>query len=336
MSTTTFGPSAIGESIDHGTTRVAWGRVGLFYGIALGMVSALAFVLSRFGARFATGEAVAVFQLIIAFLYMPMPLVAGLVVERVAGRPTLIRKTWAQLRANWKRILVVSALSMLSIYALDLLVTFVLGNLLHISGIGQLVFTVDEVVANMAAFVPKSSLAQMRATMPPVPLLMVLGGVSGLVAGFSINGLFAFGEEYGWRGVLADELKPLGRNKAALLTGVMWGLWHAPIIVLGFNYGQYWLAGIGMMAVWVVPLSFLLARTRLYTDSVLPAAIIHGAYNASAGFFLFFVAGRHPLVAVPVGLAGGLAVAIAAVGVWWFTRDGVAELEQQPGTFAAE
>ena len=72
---------------------------------------------------------------------------------------------------------------------------------------------------------------------PPVALLYVLGPLVGIMAGFTINGLFAFGEEYGWRGVLMDELRPLGAFKANLLTGVMWGFWHAPVILLGFNYG---------------------------------------------------------------------------------------------------
>lgn len=69
---------------------------------------------------------------------------------------------------------------------------------------------------------------------------------------------------------------------------------------------------------------------------VLPAAVIHGAFNGSAGFFLFFVADRHPLASSPVGLTGALALSITAAVVWWLTRAGVAEQAQSAGSFAAD
>ena len=87
--------------------------------------------------------------------------------------------------------------------------------------------------------------------------------LQGLAAGLTVNGLFAFGEEYGWRGVLADELRPLGLARASLLTGVLWGLWHAPIIILGHNYGTQWGCGASpVMVMWTVPMSFLLTWAR--------------------------------------------------------------------------
>ncbi len=59
-----------------------------------------------------------------------------------------------------------------------------------------------------------------------------------------INGLFGFGEELGWRGYLLPKLMPLGRVKATLLLGLIWGIWHAPLIAVGFNYPGYPILGI--------------------------------------------------------------------------------------------
>ncbi|TLM77134.1 MAG: hypothetical protein FDZ75_09455, partial [Actinobacteria bacterium] len=100
--------------------RVAWSRVALFYGISFGMVCVLGAVLRLLGANMASGRVAMVFQLTVAFLYMPMPLVAGLVVERVARRRPLIKSTWSDLKQGWLRVLVVSAASAAAIYAFDM------------------------------------------------------------------------------------------------------------------------------------------------------------------------------------------------------------------------
>lgn len=50
-----------------------------------------------------------------------------------------------------------------------------------------------------------------------------------------INSVFAFGEELGWRGFLLPRLMPLGKTKAYLLVGIIWGLWHAPLITMGYR-----------------------------------------------------------------------------------------------------
>ena len=100
----------------------------------------------------------------------------------------------------------------------------------------------------------------------------------------------------------------------------MWGLWHAPVIALGFNYGPYRLVGPFMMMVFCIPLSFLLWRARDFTGSLLAPAIIHGAMNASAGFFLFLVGGGNHLVRVPVGLLGAASFGLVAAAFWAATR----------------
>src|SRR5262249_29691482 len=59
-----------------------------------------------------------------------------------------------------------------------------------------------------------------------------------LLLGPLINGLFTFGEEFGWRGYLQPKLMPLGGKRAMLLIGVIWGVWHWPIIFMGYEYAQ--------------------------------------------------------------------------------------------------
>lgn len=299
--------------------RVAWGRVGLFYLISFGMVAVLAAVLGRLGADMRTANAQLVFQLSVAFLYMPMPLVAGLIVERIAGRRSRIRSTWAEFSRGWRRVLGFSALASGGLYLANLAVTALFGNLLGATSFGSLALTRQQVIETIAETLPTVDVGQLSASMPPVGALYALGLFSGLMAGFTINGLFAFGEEYGWRGVLMDELAPLGPVRANLLTGVMWGVWHAPLILLGFNYPDHPWLGIAMMCLWVTPLSFLLWRSREYSGSIVAPAVIHGALNGAAGYFLLLVTGRSPILSAPVGVIGALSATLVAAVAWKLT-----------------
>ena len=76
-------------------------------------------------------------------------------------------------------------------------------------------------------------------TMPSSKVILPAIFLASLFIGPAINGIFGFGEEFGWRGYLLPKLMPLGKLKAYTIVGVIWGLWHAPLIVVGFNYPGY-------------------------------------------------------------------------------------------------
>jgi len=109
-----------------------------------------------------------------------------------------------------------------------------------------------------------------------------------------INVAFALGEEIGWRGFLFPELaKRLPRLAALITTGVIWGLWHAPIIIFfGHNYGTGYpgapWTGILMMCLFCVATGTVLSWLTERSGSILPAALGHGAVNAVAGVVLLF------------------------------------------------
>lgn len=116
----------------------------------------------------------------------------------------------------------------------------------------------------------------------PVQWLVALQLGSILVAPL-FNAVFAFGEEWGWRGYLLQKLLPLGQWPALLISGAVWGLWHLPVILLGYNYPLYPHAGWLFMLVFCMLLGILFGWTRLASGSIWPAVIAHGALNGSAG-----------------------------------------------------
>lgn len=108
---------------------------------------------------------------------------------------------------------------------------------------------------------------------PPSVLVLPLAAVSAaIVAGWPLTGLFAMGEESGWRGLVQYELKVLRVTRANRLIGVAWGFWHAPLILQGYNFPGDPLAGIGAIVLFCIGMSFLLTALRERTASLLPVA----------------------------------------------------------------
>jgi len=162
---------------------------------------------------------------------------------------------------------------------------------------------------------------QMRiqaATFPVHPIWLSL--VQGLIAGVTINAVAGFGEELGWRGLLQREFGYLGFWKSSALIGLIWGVWHAPIIIQGYNYPQHPVAGILMMTVFTLLLSPIFSYVRLRAKSVIAAAIIHGSLNATVGLAIMVVAGGNDLTVGVTGLAGFVVLAVVNVGIFVYDR----------------
>ncbi|SEG98370.1 CAAX protease self-immunity [Saccharopolyspora kobensis] len=115
----------------------------------------------------------------------------------------------------------------------------------------------------------------------------------------------ALGEELGWRGYLVQALLPLGQPGAFLTTGVLWGLWHGPVLILGFNYPTVPIVvAFMMMMCFCILVGTLLGWLRLATGSVWPAAIAHGFLNAAAGLTIVFSQAGYAIDNASVGLLG--------------------------------
>ncbi|WP_176451367.1 CPBP family intramembrane glutamic endopeptidase [Halorubrum sp. Ea8] len=146
-----------------------------------------------------------------------------------------------------------------------------------------------------------AAVAQLTATPLPPVLLLVL---QGLIAGLTINALAALGEELGWRGLLLDELSPLGFWKVSGITGVIWGVWHAPIILQGHNFPDAPVAGVFIMTGAMVAMTPVYTYLTVRAESVLAATFFHGAFNGLGALSLVYLTGAGNLLIGPVGVVG--------------------------------
>ncbi len=182
----------------------------------------------------------------------------------------------------------------------------------------------------MSSFIESSAAAaglapdELASQMPPTPVLIGATLASSLTIAPFINMIPAFGEELGWRGMLYPTLAELtSKRSAALVAGVTWGLWHAPAIAMGHNYGMGYegfpVTGILTMTLLCTAMSCWLSLLRTRSSSVWPCALAHGAFNAVANIGVVFCsAGQTLLGPSPLGLVAG--IPLMAIGVFCWLR----------------
>jgi membrane protease YdiL (CAAX protease family) len=110
-----------------------------------------------------------------------------------------------------------------------------------------------------------------------IVLYVFLVGIFGAINSMS----YALGEEIGWRGFLVPELyKTQGFTKTSLISGLIWGIWHLPILLFAdYNIGtQSWYA-MSCFMVLAVSISFIYTWFRIKSGSLWTAVILHGSHN---------------------------------------------------------
>ena len=150
---------------------------------------------------------------------------------------------------------------------------------------------------------------------------VVMQLVMGVILAPFVNLINCFGEEWGWRGFLLPRmLKQFKVVPALLLSGLIWGLWHAPLTVMGHNYGVgypgYPFMGIFAMCLFCIAMGIILSYVTIKTKSCIPAIMGHGTLNGFASVGLMFTSLDHPynvfLGPAPTGLIGGAGFIIVA------------------------
>jgi membrane protease YdiL (CAAX protease family) len=256
-----------------------------------------------------------------AVLYMFTPATAAIITQRV-----IWKEPWSDLGLKMPRVRWLIVAWLLPVF----LVLLALGLSLLVEGV-SLVSGLEGFIGQLAGQLPPDKIAEIQkqlehSFLAKPGMLLLISLVQVFIAGPTVNAGAAFGEEVGWRGLLLHELNPLGFWRSSFLIGFFWGLWHLPLIVNGYNYPGHPFAGPLMMILLCILLSPLMCHLSLRAESVFPAAIFHGTFNAAATLVIFLHGGTVLLAGI-TGATGLLTLLLADVVLWIHRRRGTAVLQ---------
>lgn len=204
---------------------------------------------------------------------------------------------------------------------LSLVLPFAIGlvsfGLVWILGFGG--FSSEAYIAGAQAGIAESFGLNISSVVVVYLILILLNGTAGLL----LPGIFAFGEELGWRGFLVPELnKHVNFTQTSLISGVIFAVYHYPLLI-GLMAPKLDVSAWPLLITSMiggVGLSFIMAWLRLKSGSVWTAVIFHAALNAhNQGFFENMTTETSSLthyISGEYGLMFGLVTAVVAYFFW--------------------
>lgn len=127
-------------------------------------------------------------------------------------------------------------------------------------------------------FHPSATVASLLSVLGSKPPLLVLALIPIFIAGAELIG--ATGEELGWRGYMLTRLIDAGVPRPILVSGIIWSLWHWPLILLAASSGgQPQIVTASIFLITITSLGCISAQLRLTSGSLWPSILLHAAWN---------------------------------------------------------
>ncbi|MCL2164105.1 MAG: CPBP family intramembrane metalloprotease [Oscillospiraceae bacterium] len=273
-----------------------------------GIVLCISYIFA--GILYITGVLNPSTQFIISSLYMFMPLLSAFIFDRLVYKNNPV-DSWG-LKFKFSLSLFLPLLFIPAFVVLTLVVNTLFPGT-------ELVLNHIEASKNMMTPEQFEAARPQLESFSPA-LFYLLQIVSGIIAGYTINAFFAFGEEVGWRGSLLKTFEGKPFWQACLFSGAVWGIWHAPLVLLGHNYPEHPQIGVAMMVIWCILLTPIFIYVRVKSKSVFVASFLHGFLNAIAGFSLLLIVGGNDLTKGVTGAAGMIALLIINIALLFFDQ----------------
>jgi len=151
-------------------------------------------------------------------------------------------------------------------------------------------------------------------------IFLLLYVLQSFILGCTVEAISGFGEELGWRSYLLKELRNKKFLSVSIIVGTVWGLWHFPLILVGLNYPQHPVIGVGMMVVFCILITPIMIYIVLKSKSVITAALFHGIINAFELISLLYIIGGNDLTNGMAGIAGFISLLIINSAFYLFDK----------------
>jgi len=261
----------------------------------------------------------------LAGLYMPGPALATFVIQRYIYKEGFKQYGWTFDKKAIKWILF-TPLLFLALTILTFAIIALLGNSHLIPQFGQLDFTQENFNLRLRELA-SGKIDINKVEIPNIPPLLgffaMLG--QGIIAGSTLNLPFMFGEEFGWRGLMFRETLKMGFLKANSFIGLVWGIWHFPVILMGHNYPHHPYLGILMMCLFTISISPIFSYVRIKTKSILGSCMLHGMINATGAMYALYIANGNELYRSIAGWAGISAGVVLTICIFLLDKKFVTE-----------
>lgn len=137
----------------------------------------------------------------------------------------------------------------------------------------------------------------------------------------------SLGEELGWRGYLLPKLLNLTKNKlsAYIITGLVWAVWHFPIIFIAKSYnteGNVFITT-GLFVIVVLVVSIIIGELKMKSKSIWTASLFHSAHNTVWGFLTPLFVSKGPIIYL-TGESGVITIilyGIVAIFLLWKSKN---------------
>ena len=278
------------------------------FSIAVCLFSWAMFAVAHWG--FGMGADTPVGLMAFSTVYMFFPMVTALVLQAI-DKEKFNHTGLVNFKFNW---------AWLVAWLLPVLMVFVCILINGLMPGVELKYSAEQLINQYN--IPEDQQELVREQMGQLPAWLMAVSVvfSGLLAGITVNALFAFGEEYGWRNYLVGALREVKFWKAALFIGIVWGIWHFPLILMGHNYPNEPQWGVLLMVVFCVLAGVLELYFVLKTKSMIVAAVMHGTINAVAGMTIYFTLGGNDFLNGMTGLSGFIVMVVTILCVWIYDK----------------
>jgi membrane protease YdiL (CAAX protease family) len=202
------------------------------------------------------------------------------------------------LKTKWRYYLVA--------WLLPLLVSAIIIGLVTVLGIAHPDFSLQRAINVLAPGTKVPAIPAIVLAIAPVYLL-----IAALFSTF-----FLFGEEFGWRGYLQMRLFPDNPLLAAIATGIIWGVWHYPINIRGYNFPEHPILGLLVFPITTVMLSIIFGWLRMRSGSVWVSCLAHAATNSIGATLTMalFLGGGDSILFNYLGLFGW--IPLGALCLW--------------------